>query len=91
MRGNWENCACYILSANPQLELKMSSCQFSHLASYNIYGDAVIVSALTFALESLSEDAVEHGAAVVAERRRGVGARLEPVRHVELEPLSHQL
>ena len=46
---------------------------------------------LTFALETLSEDAVEHGAAVVAERRRGVRARLEAVRHVELEPLSHQL
>ena len=67
--------------------------QFSHLASCNIYGVAmtIFISALTFALESLSEDAVEHGAAVVAERRRGVRARLEAVRHVELEPLSHQL
>ena len=46
---------------------------------------------LTFTLESLPEDAVEHGAAVVAKRRRGVRARLEAVRHVELEPLSHQL
>ena len=49
------------------------------------------MSTLTFTLESLPEDAVEHGAAVVAERRRGVRARLEAVRHVELEPLSHQL
>ena len=45
----------------------------------------------TFTFESLPEEAVEEGTAVVAERRRHVVVHAEPVRHVDFEPLSQIL
>ncbi len=45
----------------------------------------------TFALESLPEEAVQHGAAVVAEGEALVVADLEAVRHVDLKALLQVL
>jgi len=46
---------------------------------------------LTLTLKSLSEQSVEHGAAVFAERRRHVIVHLEPVRNVYVKPLRQHL
>lgn len=46
---------------------------------------------LTFAFESLPEESVEEGSAVIAEGRRHVIVNAEPVRYVDFEPLAQVL